>query len=1036
MVNVITTDSYFNLFNLAVSLVQNKEGIDKGKNIIFCEEKVSLMLERLLCYKMGGSFNTEVYSFGNFLRIRKPDSRLISKEGSAMAVKNILSKVNLTCFKPSRASLSETLAELIMQLKSAKITPSDIKKATESADGVLKNKLNDIGEVFLEYERFIEKKGYVDQSAALSSLPEIILESQEIAHSDVYLVGFSGFTAQMREAVSALIERANSVTAVLCEGENDMAFVNETADCVENLARAANQTVLRKKVYSDYSDAGKIITNRLFNPFYENKGAKQKTQCEIYYSAEYNASKEIEHVGEIIKRAVINGEMRYRDFTVALPNVSDYKEYIRSAFGALDIPYFLDERKKPINHPIVTLILSYIDAYRKNFERKALIAFFKNPFFEEDKNLTDDFENYIIKYNINYSKIKDPFKFTSGEDLASLEELRKRILAPFSRFDVRNMLKILNVEEKVQLFTEKLGAFNEAEESAVNAQVYGAVVKILDEMDDMLSGVSLSIAEYKNVFTGGVNALELSIIPQYNDAVFVGAYKETALAKAECLFAVGLTGEVPSVKADVALLSDGDIETLEKIKILVEPKIRVVNHRIREHLTLALAAFSRRLYLSYPITAIDGSKNMRSEILNELENVFEFLPFPKEDGYVTYSQGVKTFAKECSEFTERLTGDFIKASSFYSAAGGEKLNHLLDSANKEIKQKLSSGSVDIIGDYISPTTIEDYYKCPYRAFLTHKLKLKAREEGKVQAFSVGNLMHEIFRVYAKRMNEVTDKVSSDALFDSIKEKVMEREEYKKYAADSSTKATVNRVLAECKKYCYDTFRSFISCSFKVDKTEAQFGDGKDYPAISLMDGKVKLKGMIDRVDVSDDYYRVLDYKTGTADATDKSLFAGVKLQLYLYAAAVGGKYGENKALAGAYYLPVSDKYEPPKDKIVPLAVGKTLNEQDAISAQDGEFNALGKSAFLPVKKDKSGNVKNACDKDTMQSFVDYALKAAESAVMNMKDGVIVPSPFDNTCEYCEFKSMCSGGGEKRTVGKVSDQTIARAVKENSDATVD
>jgi hypothetical protein len=141
MINLLTTNSYFNIFNLLIkSLSEKPNGIDNRK-IIFCEEKVSLMIERMLSNKFKGSFNTEVYSFGNFLRSKKQMQNLLTKEGSSMVVKNILSSQKLNCFRASKESLAPTLYDLIIQLKSAKITPNDLYNAIDNTSGVLKNKL-------------------------------------------------------------------------------------------------------------------------------------------------------------------------------------------------------------------------------------------------------------------------------------------------------------------------------------------------------------------------------------------------------------------------------------------------------------------------------------------------------------------------------------------------------------------------------------------------------------------------------------------------------------------------------------------------------------------------------------------------------------------------------------------------------------------------------------------------------------------------------------------------------------------------------
>ena len=66
---------------------------------------------------------------------------------------------------------------------------------------------------------------------------------------------------------------------------------------------------------------------------------------------------------------------------------------------------------------------------------------------------------------------------------------------------------------------------------------------------------------------------------------------------------MGLSSNVPEVKEDVALLSDSDINTLSEIKVLVEPQIRVINHRAREFTALGFASFKDKLYLSFMFNA-------------------------------------------------------------------------------------------------------------------------------------------------------------------------------------------------------------------------------------------------------------------------------------------------------------------------------------------------------------------------------------------------------------------------------------------------
>ncbi len=1034
MVNLITTNSYFNMFNLLINDLKEKNGGIQKTNLVFCEEKVSLMIERMLCYRLGGSFDTEVYSFGNFLRVLRPMNNLLSKEGSTMVVKRILSSLSLNCFKASSKMLAPTLYDLIIQLKSAKITPTDILEARENTDGVLKNKLQDIYAVYNGYEQFIKENNFEDQSSYLSYLPSVIESADILAGANVYIVGFSGFTAQLRSAVNALISRTNNLTAILCEGENELVFVNETSEFIKDLCKKEGYPLLYKKVQSDYTMSGKMIVDNMFNPF-TNAGNKKQEDAkvknkEVFYCSAKNPVNEVEKTAQIIKQMVLSGSCRYKDISIAIPD-SSYNLHIENIFKTLEIPCFIDERKKPEHHPLIKLVLSYIDVFRKNFERKTLLSFIKNPFFCEDKVLLDRIENYLIKYNVNYLKIKKPFTFNDGTfDLEQLNLFRQKIVETFNDFDVLKMFEALNVEEKAEQFTTRLLEVKQVEESAITAQIYDAVINILTQIKLLLGQIKLTLNEYKNVFTSGISALEMSIIPQYNDAVFIGSYKQIALAKAKYLFAIGLTNAVPNVQADVSLLSDNDISVLEDIKLLVEPKIKVVNHRIRENVVLALGAFTDRLYLSYPVCAENGSKNLKGEIISTIEKILELNPFPKENGYLTKKQGLKTFAKECGEFADGKIKDFVLASSYYMAVEGEKAKDLLGRADVELKENLSSSREILMRKVISPTTIEDYYKCPYRSFMAHGLKLKKREEGDVDVLSVGNLMHDVFSEYALRMQEVSDENTSNTLFEEISEAILQTKEYNKFLEDTASKMTVKRVLLECKKYCYKTFLSFSSSDLKDIKTEVSFGDDirDGYPAINLLNGEVKIKGKIDRVDENEKYFRVVDYKTGSTDSTDKSLFAGTKLQLFLYGSAVKGKYKNGEKIpVGLYYLPISDKYEKLEDKNSCLADGRTVNDKDAILSQDKNFFNNGNSEFMPIKIDDKGNVKNTLKEEQLSSYLDYAVSVSELAVSQLKDGVIVPSPYGKTCEYCDYKGICKHVGENvRKVGKVNERTIVDA----------
>ena len=118
----------------------------------------------------------------------------------------------------------------IPQIQAAKkILDKKLQSGDIDQNPTLKNKLVDISTVYSAYEDFVMQNGFEDQSSMLSYLPQVF-ESQDLANTDVYLLGFSSLTKQARLGIEVLLKKAKSVTAILVEGQNDFAYLNETSD--------------------------------------------------------------------------------------------------------------------------------------------------------------------------------------------------------------------------------------------------------------------------------------------------------------------------------------------------------------------------------------------------------------------------------------------------------------------------------------------------------------------------------------------------------------------------------------------------------------------------------------------------------------------------------------------------------------------------------------------------------------------------------------------------------------------------------------
>ena len=61
-----------------------------GENVIFCEDRLTLIAEKALMSRLGGSFASSVSTFARFL---KAEGRTVSKQGSVMLVGEVMTRL-------------------------------------------------------------------------------------------------------------------------------------------------------------------------------------------------------------------------------------------------------------------------------------------------------------------------------------------------------------------------------------------------------------------------------------------------------------------------------------------------------------------------------------------------------------------------------------------------------------------------------------------------------------------------------------------------------------------------------------------------------------------------------------------------------------------------------------------------------------------------------------------------------------------------------------------------------------------------------
>ncbi|MFQ7700523.1 MAG: hypothetical protein ACLRL0_04595 [Christensenellaceae bacterium] len=197
-----------------------------GRNLIFCEDRLTLIAEQALTRKTGGTFFSSVTTFARFL---KTDERILTKQGSVMAIGGIMTELQrkraLKCFTSASGikNNAKCIYETVAQLAASEVTPETLAESLSLLpQDMLKDKVSDLAAIYEGYTAFLREKGYVDESRYLSLLPDCIRRDASLRGANIFFLCFTSFTAQAAEAIRAAAETGANVLGIFCSGKEEL----------------------------------------------------------------------------------------------------------------------------------------------------------------------------------------------------------------------------------------------------------------------------------------------------------------------------------------------------------------------------------------------------------------------------------------------------------------------------------------------------------------------------------------------------------------------------------------------------------------------------------------------------------------------------------------------------------------------------------------------------------------------------------------------------------------------------------------------
>lgn len=1093
-------------FSEIAKLINNKEKI-----YIITPEQFSFVAEKKLMEAVNTDavINAEVITLSRMAyrvlsEIGGYNKTHLSKCGKAMLIYSILNKYKKQLKFLSKSDENIDLSmTAITEFKKHGISIEDLKQEMENVEDIyLKTKLSDIALIYENFEKQIYGK-YIDETDILTLLANNMQDTDIVKNSIIYIDEFAGFTHQEYEVLKQLIIQAKQVNITICidkleidtNPDIDIYYSNKkTLKKLLNLIKDNNfkleETVNLEKQYRFKTNELQHLNNNIYN----NKSTKYEKNVEnLHLFLAKNQYSEIEYVAKEINKLIKFKNYRYKDISIIAKNIDTYSSLIRAIFPKYDIPVFIDEKRDLNQNAIVQYFISVLEILNRNFSNDTIFNYLKLGFCDIEEDEIFRLENYCIKWGIKQSKWKKDFKYgiddSNKKEIERINEIRKEIIEPIIKFsnniekdktainiakNLYNFMQKQSVEEKIIKKINELEEKNLFDLAKEYETSYKIIMDILDEIVLIFGDDKLTIDQFIQILKIGLKNSGLGKIPGTQDQVIYGDTDRSRTHKVKAVFIIGLNdGIFPSINKDEGFLNDLDRDILKKDGI--ELANGTIENLYEDNFNIykAFTTSENIIYFSYPSSDGDGKSLRPSILINKIKKLYPKLEEKSDviqkdyeivNQMITYEEMLENIAKLKEK--KKIDDIWFVVYKYYKSKEqwNDKLKQdLLGIDYTNIPKEIKKENIEKLYGKTLNTSIsrlEKYRSCPFSYYLQYGLRLKEKEQLKVQSFNTGSFMHETideFFEYVKdnefKLAELEDEDIQKIVSDII-EKNLELSKNFIFTATAKYKALVKRLKKIVSKALKYIIQTLIYSDFSIEGTEIEFANNGKYKPIilNLGDGKkVEITGKIDRIDTAqgDDgkYLRIIDYKSSSKNIDLNEVYAGLQIQLLTYTDAICKE--EDIMPAGIFYFSLLEQMINTDKKISEDEIeelirknfrmkGLILADVKIIKMNDNTLTS-GSSKLVPAAITASGTVNekwtNGVNKEEFKILQDYIYKTIKEISKEILSGKIDIRPYNkqgNTpCKYCEYKAICGFNpriNDYNYIDKKSKDDIIRKMK--------
>ncbi len=993
-------------YEAAINTIKQIDVTKKDEyNLLVVPDAFSMQAENLLfdVLKLKSVFNVEVVGISKLASyFLKSQNVQYERVGGLEEVFNVY-KATKACerdfkyFGKCDVDFCNKILQVIKQFKGSKVRPEHIKSVS---DTVLDRKIHDIKIIYEKYEELLGEK--LDLSKMLEFAVKNANYSENVSHINLFFANFDSFSLEINDFICKLAKIVGSVCIGMSKAassNNEYIFEDDIIKKTTVLARENSILVETVHYPTLLDERRKKISENLFG-FKVEEGKVDNYFLNVLAN---NKEQEVEFVAKYIKKATYLGA-NYKSFAVAVSDDS-YFDKIENVFKRYNITYYSDKATSLSDTIICRFLLKMLEFAKLGLNKERFKFLVNSPLIEVEGR------EEILR-DIEYFNVQTKEEFL--ERFPQFESLVLKIDQLSMCQTISQYLRVLKtVLELCQsgffALLKKITEHVLFKEESQNSQAMTLTFQLIEKLEVLGGDEKIEIQDFESLFMLALESVKVETIPSFIDAVYVADASKSYFEDVHTLFVLGATANaLPQTKNDTAIIDDSDIEKL-RLQFLLEPQIKVLNRRSRLKLFECLLHAKERLVVCLP-TVEEGRISTASDFVKDLKKLFG-----ENVLHLDSLEDIKTAGASQQEVLENLKF-FIGTKENLSSAiallkSKNKLPLHLEGAvdsiadNQIFKQNkqnlLSDATKDVLlrRNHLSASALETYFSCPFKHFVAYGLKLKQKENIEPNPRTFGVFEHAILEKFVKDnktlgsltlkdVDEYLDKNVLEIAKEVYDKKILKRKSFLSYLKNES-RIILQNVVYEQK---YSKYKPLLLEEKIVDA----FDEGE------------KLVGFVDRVDTFENYFRIIDYKTGKTQAIKKDLFYGKKMQLFLYADAMQKKLA--MLCGGLYYFDCRTKYS--KTGKVNKLNGITLAEDKTVSATDKRLedeNFKSDIAGFAVKKSaqqgelsyKGGSA--VCD---LEKLFSYARNVSKKALNELREGYILDKPFLGECDRCPYLSVC------------------------------